>query len=34
MQYNDEICADYMEKKAASLGFNKLFLLTTRTADW
>lgn len=25
---------DYMEKKAASLGFNKLFLLTTRTADW
>ncbi|XP_045812155.1 probable amino-acid acetyltransferase NAGS2, chloroplastic isoform X1 [Trifolium pratense] len=25
---------DYMEKKAASLGLNKLFLLTTRTADW
>ncbi|KAL5168345.1 putative amino-acid acetyltransferase NAGS2, chloroplastic [Glycine soja] len=25
---------DYMEKKASSLGFNMLFLLTTRTADW
>ncbi|CAL5187783.1 unnamed protein product [Lathyrus oleraceus] len=25
---------DYMEKKAAFLGLNKLFLLTTRTADW
>ncbi|KAK9129701.1 hypothetical protein Sjap_010188 [Stephania japonica] len=25
---------DYMEKKAASLGLEKLFLLTTRTADW
>ncbi|XP_057449642.1 probable amino-acid acetyltransferase NAGS2, chloroplastic isoform X2 [Lotus japonicus] len=25
---------DYMEKKAASLGLDMLFLLTTRTADW
>ncbi|XP_022962976.1 probable amino-acid acetyltransferase NAGS2, chloroplastic isoform X2 [Cucurbita moschata] len=25
---------DYMEKKAASLGLDRLFLLTTRTADW
>ncbi|XP_026393376.1 probable amino-acid acetyltransferase NAGS2, chloroplastic [Papaver somniferum] len=25
---------DYVEKKAASLGLEKLFLLTTRTADW
>ncbi|KAK4262412.1 hypothetical protein QN277_027975 [Acacia crassicarpa] len=25
---------DYVEKKASSLGLNKLFLLTTRTADW
>ncbi|KAJ4815368.1 hypothetical protein LUZ62_027934 [Rhynchospora pubera] len=25
---------DYMEKKAGSLGLKKLFLLTTRTADW
>ncbi|CAI8588996.1 unnamed protein product [Vicia faba] len=25
---------DYMEKKAAFLGLNRLFLLTTRTADW
>ncbi|KAL1354558.1 probable amino-acid acetyltransferase NAGS2, chloroplastic isoform X2 [Arachis duranensis] len=25
---------DYIEKKASSLGLNKLFLLTTRTADW
>ncbi|KAK7330946.1 hypothetical protein VNO77_25152 [Canavalia gladiata] len=25
---------DYVEKKAASLGFDMLFLLTTRTADW
>ncbi|KAI3958888.1 hypothetical protein MKX01_023564 [Papaver californicum] len=25
---------DYIEKKAASLGLEKLFLLTTRTADW
>ncbi|KAH7665408.1 amino-acid N-acetyltransferase protein [Dioscorea alata] len=25
---------DYMEKKASSLGLEKLFLLTTRTADW
>ncbi|XP_027347075.1 probable amino-acid acetyltransferase NAGS2, chloroplastic isoform X2 [Abrus precatorius] len=25
---------DYIEKKASSLGFDMLFLLTTRTADW
>ncbi|ESR39344.1 putative amino-acid acetyltransferase NAGS2 [Citrus sinensis] len=25
---------DYIEKKAASLGLDMLFLLTTRTADW
>lgn len=25
---------DYIEKKAASLGLEKVFLLTTRTADW
>ncbi|KAL0919674.1 hypothetical protein M5K25_011787 [Dendrobium thyrsiflorum] len=25
---------DYVEKKASSLGLEKLFLLTTRTADW
>ncbi|XP_059456264.1 probable amino-acid acetyltransferase NAGS2, chloroplastic isoform X3 [Corylus avellana] len=25
---------DYIEKKASSLGLNRLFLLTTRTADW
>ncbi|KAF3323329.1 putative amino-acid acetyltransferase NAGS1 [Carex littledalei] len=25
---------DYIEKKAVSLGLEKLFLLTTRTADW
>ncbi|KAI3933941.1 hypothetical protein MKW92_051543 [Papaver armeniacum] len=25
---------NYVEKKAASLGLEKLFLLTTRTADW
>ncbi|MED6204959.1 putative amino-acid acetyltransferase nags2, chloroplastic [Stylosanthes scabra] len=25
---------DYIEKKASFLGLNKLFLLTTRTADW
>ncbi|XP_061365576.1 probable amino-acid acetyltransferase NAGS1, chloroplastic isoform X2 [Gastrolobium bilobum] len=25
---------DYIEKKASSVGFNMLFLLTTRTADW
>ncbi|KAL2322850.1 hypothetical protein Fmac_027229 [Flemingia macrophylla] len=25
---------DYIEKKASSLGFEMLFLLTTRTADW
>lgn len=25
---------DYMEKKASSMGLQKLFLLTTRTADW
>ncbi|CAA0841062.1 Probable amino-acid acetyltransferase NAGS2-chloroplastic [Striga hermonthica] len=25
---------DYIEKKASSLGLQKLFLLTTRTADW
>ncbi|KAK1291954.1 hypothetical protein QJS10_CPB17g02241 [Acorus calamus] len=25
---------DYIEKKACSLGLEKLFLLTTRTADW
>ncbi|XP_021802182.1 probable amino-acid acetyltransferase NAGS2, chloroplastic isoform X1 [Prunus avium] len=25
---------DYIEKKASSLGLAKLFLLTTRTADW
>ncbi|KAL6993857.1 putative amino-acid acetyltransferase nags2, chloroplastic [Sarracenia purpurea var. burkii] len=25
---------DYIEKKASSLGFEKLFLLTTRSADW
>jgi hypothetical protein len=25
---------DYVEKKALSLGLEKLFLLTTRTADW
>lgn len=28
------ISADYIEKKASSLGLVKLFLLTTRTADW
>lgn len=26
--------ADYLERKAANLGLQKLFLLTTRTADW
>lgn len=26
--------ADYIEKKASSLGLQMLFLLTTRTADW
>jgi amino-acid N-acetyltransferase len=26
--------ADYMEKKAASLGLERLFLLTTHMADW
>lgn len=26
--------ADYIEKKASSLGLRTLFLLTTRTADW
>ncbi|KAL9258579.1 putative amino-acid acetyltransferase NAGS1, chloroplastic [Drosera capensis] len=26
--------ADYLEKKASSLGLDMLFLLTTRTADW
>ncbi|KHN23252.1 Amino-acid acetyltransferase [Glycine soja] len=25
---------DYIEKKASSIGFEMLFLLTTRTADW
>ncbi|KAG9440563.1 hypothetical protein H6P81_020728 [Aristolochia fimbriata] len=25
---------DYIEKKASSMGLEKLFLLTTRTADW
>ncbi|KAJ3693172.1 hypothetical protein LUZ60_008652 [Juncus effusus] len=25
---------DYIEKKASSLGFERLFLLTTRAADW
>ncbi|KAE7999733.1 hypothetical protein FH972_004138 [Carpinus fangiana] len=25
---------DYIEKKASSLGLDRLFLLTTRTADW
>lgn len=25
---------DYVEKKALSLGLEKIFLLTTRTADW
>ncbi|XP_023751855.1 probable amino-acid acetyltransferase NAGS2, chloroplastic [Lactuca sativa] len=25
---------DYIEKKASSMGLQKLFLLTTRTADW
>uniref|UniRef100_A0A0D9VVN1 amino-acid N-acetyltransferase n=1 Tax=Leersia perrieri TaxID=77586 RepID=A0A0D9VVN1_9ORYZ len=30
-----EIChLDYIEKKALSLGLEKIFLLTTRTADW
>lgn len=28
------ISADYIEKKASSLGLEELFLLTTRTADW
>lgn len=27
-------CPDYLERKAANLGLQKLFLLTTRTADW
>jgi N-acetylglutamate synthase-like GNAT family acetyltransferase len=27
-------CADYLERKAANLGLENLFLLTTRTADW
>jgi electron transfer flavoprotein alpha/beta subunit len=26
--------SDYVEKVALSLGLEKLFLLTTRTADW
>jgi hypothetical protein len=26
--------ADYVEKKALSLGLENIFLLTTRTADW
>lgn len=26
--------ADFIEKKASSLGLENLFLLTTRTADW
>lgn len=28
------VCADYLERKAVKLGLEKLFLLTTRTADW
>jgi hypothetical protein len=30
--YDD--ASDYIEKAAMSLGLEKLFLLTTRTADW
>lgn len=30
---NDYV-ADYIEKKASSMGLEMLFLLTTRTADW
>lgn len=26
--------ADFLEKKAARMGLQYLFLLTTRTADW
>ena len=26
--------SDYIEKEALSLGLGRLFLLTTRTADW
>ncbi|KAK2965537.1 hypothetical protein RJ640_030585 [Escallonia rubra] len=29
-----ELLADYIEKKASSIGLQQLFLLTTRTADW
>ena len=28
------VLADYIERKAQSLGLEMLFLLTTRTADW
>ena len=34
MNHNESVSADYIEKKASSLGLEKLFLLTTRTADW
>jgi amino-acid N-acetyltransferase len=27
-------CADYLEREPANLGLEKLFLLTTRTAEW
>ena len=28
------VFVDYMENKAVNMGIEKLFLLTTRTADW
>jgi amino-acid N-acetyltransferase len=28
------VMSDYMENKALKMGLEKLFLLTTRTADW
>jgi hypothetical protein len=32
--YGYGYASDYIEKMALSLGLEKLFLLTTRTADW
>jgi hypothetical protein len=34
LYFNSWPCADYLEKKAREMGLEKLFLLTTRTADW
>ena len=38
LRYRDEgfgvFGADYLEKRALDMAIEKLFLLTTRTADW